>query len=369
MDLLKQYTEVPDNRHLYFHYGGSYKILCKNDFIYVYNYVVTDEFIDKYGVRIDDVSMRTDHGLEFIKEKVKLLYGFGDENVDYKPLFDRAEISDVKIVCTDGEISAHKMVLMDKCKFFMEYIKDTGASEMNVEYPKTLILPLIRCIYGYVNEVRYRFELIVPAQLFQLSIEKYVLTELQSTDVKQFLNRLCNIDIIVANLIKNAAVRWMLKYIELGRSLDRYARDKPIIKSLCDIPLPILKEYLSSDFLDICAELDVLRFLYKYKDMTGNCPVENGLIECVRPNHVKPSRGNNASKFITEFGDALSTLPTIDKQRMSTKVYKRDMMYRILNISEAIVYGNVTIREYIGTQERLDLINYIADGDHVFPDK
>lgn len=369
MDLLKQYTEVPDNRHLYSYWGGSYKILFKNDYRCLYNSVVTDEFIDKYGVRIDGMSMRTDHDLKFMEEKMKLLYGFDDKDVDYKPLFDRTDISDFKIVCTDGEIPAHKMVLMDKCKFFMDYIKDTGAGEMKVEYPKKLILPLIRCIYGYVNEVRYRFELIVPAQIFQLSIEKYVLTELQGRNVEQFLNRLCNIDSIVVNLMKNTVVRWMLKHIELGRSLDRYARDRPIIKSLCDVPLPILKEYLSSDFLDIYAELDILRFLHKYKDMTGNCPVENGLIKCIRPNHIKPAGNNNTSKFITEFEDVLPTLPSIDKHRISTKLTKSNLTYYVYNISETIVHDKVTIREYIGTQERLDLLNYVSDSDFVFPDK
>lgn len=367
MDLLKQYTEVPDNRLLHRCWGGSYEILFKNDYRCLYNSVVTDEFIDKYGVRIDGMSMRTDHDLEFIMEKVKLLYGFDDENVDYKPLFDRTDISDFKIVCTDGEIPAHKMVLMDKCKFFLDYIGDTDADEIKVDYQKKFILPLIRCIYGFVNEVRYKFELMAPAQIFQLSIEKYILTELQGRDAEQFLNRLCNLDSMVVNLIKNTAVRWMLKHIELGRSLDRYTKDRPIIKNLCNIPLPILKEYLSSDFLDVYAELDILRFLYRYKDMTGNCPVENGLIKCVRPNHVKLV--GKSSKFLTEFQDVLPTLPTIDKRRISTKLTKSNLLYYISDISEQIVYGKVTIREYIGTQERLDLLNYVSDNDFVFPDE
>lgn len=365
MDLLKQYTEVPDNRQLHRYWGGSYKILCKNDYMYVHNLIVTDEFIDKYGVRIDDMSMRTEHDLQFIKEKVRLLHGYDDEDVNYKPLFDRVDLSDFKIICTDGEIPAHKMVLIDKCKFFLDYIKDTDADEIKVDYQKKFILPLIRCIYGFVNEVRYKFELMVPAQLFQLSIEKYIFTELQGRDAEQFLNRLCNLDSMVVNLIKNTAVRWMLKHITLKYSLDRYAKDRRIIKNLCNIPLPILKEYLNSDFLDIHTELDILRFLYRYKDMTGNCPVDNGLIECVRPNHVKLVR--KSSKFLTEFQDVLPTLPTIDKRRMYNVFVKSYSVYA--DIFESIVYDEVTFRSYVGTQERLNLYNYINDIDYVFPNE
>lgn len=260
MSILQQFTELRDytyHRSYYSkHHTADYEIVCTDRSLFVHKYVLLGtDFIEKYGVQVDDKKMTVAHKWCYMVPILDQLYGYVDNRLDYKPLFDRTDISDFKFVCTDGEIPAHKMVLMDKCRFFADYIKDTGEKSMKMDHPICDVLPIIRLIYGFVHDVKHKYNLLPVAHLFQLngSIEKYIIPELQHKSPEMTLCRLSTLDDNTIKYVKDVVVKWMLKHISIDEIVHK-VKHIAAITQLCSVPLSILKAYLDSDFLRVTNE-------------------------------------------------------------------------------------------------------------------
>lgn len=306
------------------------------------------------------------------------------EQMDYRAIFEKTHLYDCKLVCSDGEIPAHKLVLIDKCQYARDNIKN---DQLKVDYPMSQVLPVIRYIYGYVEDVKGKYSIFGVADLFQLTykykyrdcIEFSILIGWGNAKlIAKFVNEIGN-DLVQSYL--QPITLLLLKYTKVTYSVGANSDNVYLAK----LPTMVLEEYLSSDFLYTGDEINIARFLLYYEEVTDQNVTEKMRL-CLRSEYCG-EYGSTYQKFVVKskkrrarFVDSRPRLCQVmsfddSKLRKAYKNYKTTHSIALTTYTSSRQSNDsrVGIREltgigiypslgkYIATEERMSSLNYILD--------
>lgn len=299
--------------------------------------------------------------------------------MDYKPIFEKSELHDYKIVCIDGEIPVHKLVLLDKSKYALDHAKDDCLS---VPFSKEEVLPVVKYMYGFYGDVIGKYNVIEVADLFQLTykhkcmdcIELYILFwQVSCSDVKSVVKLINSLDESLLTMYLPMIVIVLLAYTKVSFGMGISSDNMYLMK----LPVVVLQQYLSSDFLNVDDEMNVARFLVYYEKIMEK-PVPKELQSCIRREYYG-RRGPAADRFrdrsIVLPRQFIGSKPRLCQLMPFTNMAKRQ--YKSCKTTHSVALSNHTtpgkstdirgigiypsLGKYIETDERMAVLNYILN--------
>jgi hypothetical protein len=273
----------------------------------------------------------------------------------YTAVFDKRDLSDLTIRCMDRDILVHALVMRDKSSFFAKHFDaPSPVPVVEVPFDSNVVYPVVRFMYGFTSEVRYRSDILPVAHFFKLKglVEYYILPMLQDDYFPHFADDFFEFEKRGgdASLMSGTIVRWLLVSARISNTCSMKSHNFDLVR----LPLPILRKYLSSDFLQVKSELVVKNFLQYYEKITRRSAVDDKLTDCLRVRYLPAVQLK--TNFVKSFVPNKPKVPRLCT--IFEKKYERGQLANIASTDKPLIDVAIkTVGQYLKVVNGLGLFN------------